>query len=169
MTCPACGHRNIEGEDTCDNCGASLWPAEDMPGRRDTLLDRLLGEHLIAVGAAPPVMIEAGSPVRDAVARMHDEGLDCVLVASGDRVVGIFTDRGAVLRAAGRPMDALDVRDLMTPEPLVLRPGDTLAVAIHTMADRGYRHIPVVGDDGPIGVITAKDVFRHVLDLADRA
>ena len=32
---------------------------------------------------------------------MHDKGLDCVLVAEDGRLVGIFTDRDAVLKVAG--------------------------------------------------------------------
>ena len=42
----------------------------------------------------------------------------------------------------------------MTPDPVVLRPDDRLAVAIHKMAVGGFRHIPVVDASGrPIGVV----------------
>ena len=60
-------------------------------------------------------------------------------------------------------LDAFDVRDFMTPDPVVLRREDTLAVAVHKMAVGEFRHIPVVEDDGsPIGVVAAADVFRHI-------
>ena len=32
---------------------------------------------------------------------MHDKAIDCVLVTEDDRLVGIFTDRDAVLKVAG--------------------------------------------------------------------
>jgi CBS domain-containing protein len=55
------------------------------------------------------------------------------------------------------------VRDFMTPDPVVLRPDDTLAVAIHKMAVGGFRHIPVVDASGrPTAVVSAADVFRHL-------
>ena len=38
---------------------------------------------------------------------MHDDGTDCVLVVDGERLVGIFTDRDAVLKVAGRPLDGV--------------------------------------------------------------
>ena len=53
----------------------------------------------------------------------------------------------------------------MTPDPVVLRHDDPIAVAIHKMAVGGFRHIPIVEDGRPIGVVTAADVFRHLLDV----
>ena len=41
---------------------------------------------------------------------MHDTGVDCVLVVEDDRLVGIFTDRDAVVKAAGKPLDAFHGR-----------------------------------------------------------
>jgi CBS domain-containing protein len=164
MRCPACGHKNLPGDDASDNCGASLLGAEDA--KQTSLFDRLVGRHLRAVGATPPATIQASSPVDEAIEQMVRDGVDCLLVMSGDRLVGIFTDRDAVLKVGGRTLGPTTVRDVMTPEPVVLRPDDTLAVAIHKMADGGYRHIPIVGDDGPIGVLSVRDVFRHVLALA---
>ena len=94
---------------------------------------------------------------------MHEEGTDCLLVCDRGRLVGIFTDRDAVVRVAGKRLDAFDVRDFMTPDPVVLRHEDTLAVAVHKMAVGGFRHIPIVDESGsPVGVVAAADVFRHI-------
>jgi CBS domain-containing protein len=56
----------------------------------------------------------------------------------------------------------------MTPDPVVLRPDDPIAVAIHKMAVGGFRHIPIV-DAGhlPTGVVSARDVFRHIASQLD--
>ena len=51
----------------------------------------------------------------------------------------------------------------MTPDPVVLRSADTIAVAIHKMAVGEFRHIPVVDGTRPIGVVAAADVFRHLV------
>ena len=93
---------------------------------------------------------------------MHAAGVDCLLVCDEDRLVGIFTDRDAVVKAAGKKLDAFDVRDFMTPDPVVLRSEDTLAIAIHKMAVGGFRHIPIMDGDRPLGVVAAADVFRHI-------
>jgi CBS domain-containing protein len=164
MLCPVCRHDNFEGEDNCDNCGADLRTS-DIPQPAISYRGPLLGEQLSDMGFTAPVLVEPGLPVADAIRRMHDEDIDCLLVITDDRLVGIFTDRDAVLKAAGRDLSAYDVRDLMTRDPVVLRAGDTIAVAIHKMAVGGFRHIPILDGSRPLGVVSAKDVFRHVAEM----
>ena len=52
----------------------------------------------------------------------------------------------------------------MTPDPVVLRHDDPIAIAIHKMAVGGFRHIPIVEDGRPTGVVTARDVFHHLAE-----
>ena len=115
-------------------------------------------------GAPPPLIVAAGHAARRrSIARMHEADTDCVLVMADDRLVGIFTDRDAV-REGGRQArsTSFHVRDFMTPDPVVLRHDDPIAVAIHKMAVGGFRHIPIVEDGRPTGVVTARDVFHHL-------
>jgi CBS domain-containing protein len=163
MTCPVCRFENFEGEDTCANCGADLTTS-DIPQPADEFHDTVLGERLVALGVGEPCTVEPGLAVADALARMHQAATDCLLVCDGERLVGIFTDRDAVVKVAGTRLAAFDVRDFMTPDPVVLRSDDTLAVAIHKMAVGEFRHIPVVDDEGrPLAVVSAADVFRHIV------
>jgi CBS domain-containing protein len=68
------------------------------------------------------------------------------------------------MKAAGpdRDLMALAVKDIMSPDPVMLREGDSLAVALHKMSVGGYRHIPFVADDGTTLLISIQDVLRHV-------
>jgi CBS domain-containing protein len=50
----------------------------------------------------------------------------------------------------------------MTHDPVILRSGDPVAVAIHKMAVGGFRHVPIVDRGEPTGVVSARDVFRHL-------
>jgi CBS domain-containing protein len=164
MLCPVCQHDNFEGEDTCENCGADLR-ASDIPQPATDYRGRLLGEHLDELGSAAPRMLEADSDVDLAINLMHETGIDCVLVTDGGKLVGIFTDRDAVLKVAGQPPRPRPIRELMTRDPVVLRHDDPIAVAIHKMAIGGFRHIPIVDGGGlPTGVVAAKDVFRHIAE-----
>jgi signal-transduction protein with cAMP-binding, CBS, and nucleotidyltransferase domain len=164
MLCPVCRHDNFEGEDYCDNCGADLQSSE-IPRSAMGLEGGVLGEHLDALGVGAPSLIEATEPVSAAIRRMREEGVDCLLVMSEGRLVGIFTERDAVLKVAGRMTEAFDVRDVMTEDPVVLRHDDPVAVAVNKMAVGGFRHIPIVDGDRPIGVVAARDVFRHILSV----
>ena len=111
--------------------------------------------------------VSPDTPVSVAIARMQDAESDCVLVTVDGRLVGIFTDRDAVVRAAGTRLDAFHVQDFMTPDPVVLRHDDPIAIAIHKMAVGGFRHIPIVEDGRPTGVVTARDVFHHLAETLD--
>ena len=164
MHCPVCGHDNLIGAEVCDNCGADL-AGHDVPQATTTFHGRLLGEHLDELGAPAPVTVGPETPVDVAIERMHATGADCVLVTVDDRLVGIFTDRDAVVKAAGKRLDAFQVRDLMTPDPVVLRHDDPIAVAIHKMAVGGFRHIPIIEDGRPTGVVSARDVFQHLAGI----
>ena len=166
MLCPACGFDNLSGADICDNCGADIF-GHDVPQQAPSFQGRLLGEHLDDLGAPPPITVSPDAPLDVVIARMHEAGADCVLVCRDDRLVGIFTDRDAVVRAAGRRLASFHVRDVMTPDPVVLQHDDPIAVAIHKMAVGGFRHIPIVEDGRPTGVITAHDVFHHLAERLD--
>jgi predicted transcriptional regulator len=162
MLCPVCQHDNYEGEDACENCGADL-SAADTPQPALEFHDTVLGDHLHALGFGDPVVVDPGLGIADAIRQMHAAETDCLLVCQDEILIGIFTDRDAVVKAADKRLGLYRVSDFMTPDPVVLRRDDTLAVAVHKMAVGEFRHIPVVEDDGrPIGVVSAADVFRHI-------
>jgi CBS domain-containing protein len=166
MHCPVCGFENLTGAEVCDNCGADL-ASTGIPQPTTSFHGRLLGEHLDDLGAPPPLTVDPTTPVDVAIALMHEAEADCVLVTVDDRLVGIFTDRDAVVKAAGKRLESFQVRDFMTPDPVVLRHDDPIALAINKMAVGGFRHIPLVRDGHPTGVVTARDVFRHLAEVLD--
>lgn len=160
MICPVCQFGNFPGDDSCANCGASLWGV-DLPERTTGFHDRLLGAQVGDLGAPVPDIVPSGTPVTEALRRMRDDPTDCLLVVDGGRLVGIFTDRDAVLKLAGQALPAT-IDEVMTRDPVVLRHDDPIAIAIHKMAIGGFRHVPIVDGDRPTGVVSAKDVFRHI-------
>lgn len=166
MQCPVCGYDNLIGTEVCDNCGADV-AGQDVPEATTTFQGRLLGEHLDQLGAPPPLTVGPDMPVDVAIMRMNEAETDCVLVTVDDRLVGIFTDRDAVVKAAGKRLDAFHVRDFMTPDPVVLQHDDPIAIAIHKMAVGGFRHIPIIEAGRPTGVVTARDVFHHLAEMLD--
>jgi CBS domain-containing protein len=163
MRCPTCGFENLLGSDICDNCGSDL-AGHDTPQSATTFRGRLLGERLDQLQIGAPEIVEATAVVDEAIRRMHDKGIDCVLVVEGGRLVGIFTDRDAVLKVAGTKAGSQPISTVMTHDPVVLRHNETIAVALNKMAVGGFRHIPIVDDGRPTGVVTARDVFHHLAE-----
>ncbi len=161
MICPTCGFENLQGVDQCENCGSDLRTA-DIPQPGEAFEARLVREHLDAVGAAAPIVVRPDAMVADAIRLMQQGDNGCVVVSDGDRLAGVFTERDALVKLAGRPLDGVRVADVMTRDPVVLRPEDSVAVAIHKMAVGGFRHIPLMAEGRPVGVATARDLLRHL-------
>ena len=82
------------------------------------------------------------------------------------RLVGIFTERDFVNRVVAAGADpSQPVGGVMTPEPKVVRTSGTVQSAVEMMEMGGYRHLPVVGDQGqPVGVLSVKDVMRYLVE-----
>lgn len=60
--------------------------------------------------------------------------------------------------------ETLTVRDLMTGQVVAARRRDTLESLHELMQDRGFRHIPVVDDEGTlVGLVSHRDLLRHAL------
>ena len=169
MICPICAFENIQGLDQCENCGADLRTS-DIPHPSGTDIEgALIGAQLSALRPRTPITVDEGTPVAEALRTMRDEGVGCVLVTRGERLVGIFTERDAVLKLAGRSVDGLDISSVMTADPVVLRGSDNAAIAIHKMAVGEFRHIPLVEDGRPIGVVSSRDLFGYLVGiLSDR-
>jgi CBS domain-containing protein len=167
MLCPDCRAENIEGADVCEGCGADLRNLK-LPSAASALEDQLLHARLGEVGAREALNVAPGDPVFLAVHFMRDQNVECVLVRDEDgNIVGILTERDVLLKAAGARQDlmATAVKDIMSPDPVMLREGDTLAIAMHKMSVGGFRHIPFVAGDGTTLLVSIQDVFRHVAEF----
>jgi len=156
-----CRFGNFPGDDTCANCGADLWNI-DTPQATTSFSGRLLGMRLDELAPRKPNVVDMEADLGEAVTRMQRDGIDCLLVTEQGKLVGIFTDRDAILKVAGRNSAGKTIGDVMTGDPVVLRSGDPVAVAIHKMAVGGFRHVPIVEGGRATGVVSARDVFHHL-------
>jgi len=163
MICPDCHTDNVDGVDTCVNCGQDLSNL-DLPSPDSEFEEHLMSDQLAAVGGKETPSVAPGDPVYRAIHLMQRRGVECVLVKEGGRVVGILTERDILMKAVGDNVDlnAVRVSGLMTPDPVMLRDEDTVAVALHKMSVGGFRHIPLVTRDHDPLVVSIQDVFRHI-------
>ena len=86
-----------------------------------------------------------------------------LVVDAAGLLVGILTERDFLTKVAGQPgFEALPVSRFMTPDPETVAPTDVLAYALGKMDAGGYRHLPVVSAGKPVGVISVRDILRHL-------
>lgn len=163
MICPDCKSENIPGAEFCESCGTDLQDLS-LPGAEDEFTEHLLNDRLGDLLTEDTPELSPSDPVAYAIYLMQQSGVACLLVKEGGDLVGIITERDVLLKAAGDKVDlnALAVRDLMTPDPVTLREEDSLAVALHEMSVGGFRHIPLVSDGHATRVVNIRDVVRHI-------
>lgn len=122
-------------------------------------------ESVSRLNPTPPWHVQAHQTVADAVELMRQKSVGCVLVCEGRRMIGIFTERDLLRRVMGPglPLET-PILECMTPQPVSVHPKDSIAMAIREMEDGGYRHLPVVIDDKPVGILSVKRIVHYLVE-----
>jgi CBS domain-containing protein len=137
---------------------------------------------------ADPVSVTPDTPVQDVVRILRENELNGLpVVNEGGRCIGIITENDLVM--AGDEGDlhlphfielfggivfleslhkfeerlqratASTAKDMMTEDPVVIGPGETLQVAGRAMAHSGHNRLPVVEHGRLVGMVTRVDVL----------
>jgi CBS domain-containing protein len=110
--------------------------------------------------------LPATATVKAAIQVMVSRRIGAVPVLRNGRLAGIFTERDVVTRIAAVGLDPKDIclGRVMTPDPAVLRPEDSVRAALDLMNERQIRHLPVVAGDCLVGIVSIRDLYRSVVD-----
>jgi CBS domain-containing protein len=167
MICPTCGWDNLPGNEECSNCQQDLTPL-DRPVAQNRVERSLMEDRVSALRPKPPVTVGTGTSLQAAIGTMLAHNLGAVLVVDGNgKLVGILSERDLLKKVAPLPDPYADllVEDFMTSHPVTVTAEDTLAFALHKMDVGGYRHLPVLSEGKPSGVISVRDMLRHITRL----
>jgi CBS domain-containing protein len=111
--------------------------------------------------------VEQNAHVAAAAYLMKRAGATALVVLDDDvsrQPIGIITETDIVaLVADGKDVNDIRVRDLMTSRPTTCYGSTTIRRAAESMSAGRFRHLPVVDDDGLIGIIDISDVSRALL------
>lgn len=116
-----------------------------------------------------PLAVADSATVGEVIGLMKVQRGSCVLVCgTGDcdgQISGIFTERDALRWMAEGGATQTSIRDAMTRDPEVLQAASTVAAAIETMSQGGYRHLPIVdAQRRPIGVAAVRGIVHYLVD-----
>jgi CBS domain-containing protein len=105
---------------------------------------------------------EPNASVAEAAKVMAQEDIGPVPIVEDGRLVGIVTDRDIVVRvvAEGRDPKATTVREIASTELVTVSPDDDLDEALHLLAERQVRRLPVVEGDRLVGIVAQADIAR---------
>jgi CBS domain-containing protein len=110
-----------------------------------------------AVVSASPLM-----NVREAAQLMANEKIGAVVIMDKGALVGIFTERDALVRVLARGLDpeATTLGDVMTADPVTIDARRPFKHALRMMVDGGFRHVPVVENGKVVGIVSARDALE---------
>jgi CBS domain-containing protein len=113
-----------------------------------------------------PVTAPSGMSVREAADVMKQRRIGAMMVVEDGVLVGIFTERDALNRvvAEGRNAQTTTLADVMTSNPKVLSPNASFTAALEMMHEGRFRHVPVVEDGRPMGMVSVRDALGPELE-----
>ena len=112
-----------------------------------------------------PLLIGPDQSVAEAIELMRNKAQGCVLVCRNKTIVGIFTEKDLIRRvlALKKPLTT-PMAECMTPHPVTVHPQDPIGSAIRHMEEGGFRHLPVVVDGEPVGILSVKKIVHYLVE-----
>ena len=123
-----------------------------MPNR--TLRQVITGQTLVTA--------RRDTSVRAAAVAMAEQSVGAILVVDDSgRLIGLFTERDALNRVVARGLapEQTPLAAVMTDKLQTATPDKTLGHALHLMYEGGFRHLPVVEDGRPVGMVSARNAL----------
>ncbi len=119
------------------------------------------------------VVVNQGTPIKEAVKFMEEKNIGSVIVVGGGKPLGIATDRDILLRVVNKGLDPekSSVDDVMTKEIVTLKEGMGLFEALEQVKGKGIRRFPIVDASGNLkGIMTLDDIIyllgKEMADVA---
>ena len=103
--------------------------------------------------------------VYDAIKLMAELGIGALLVMENDRIAGIFSERDYTRKIVLNNRSSRDtpVKEIMTVNVISVTADQNIEDCMATMSRFQIRHLPVVEQGEPVGMLSVKDVLRSLL------
>ncbi|MGH7993026.1 MAG: CBS domain-containing protein [Limisphaerales bacterium] len=109
--------------------------------------------------------------VFEAIKLMADKNIGSLLVLSGDRLVGVFTERDYTRKIAlqGKTSKATQVREILSGKIVSVTPHQTVEECMRLMTENRVRHLPVLESGKIVGVVSIGDLVNWTISAQDAA
>ena len=126
----------------------------------------LLHQKTSALWSVPPE-----ATVFEAIRLMAEKNIGALLVLSGDRLAGIFTERDYTRKVAlmGKTSKETRIREVIARELLTVTPDDSVEDCMRLMTENRVRHLPVVEGATVVGIISIGDLVNWIISTQNAA
>ena len=111
------------------------------------------------------VSVRPEQSVLEAIKVLAEQDIGAALVMSGDRLAGIFSERDYTRKVIlkGRSSDSTRVEEVMTARVICVSPRTGTRECMQLMSEKQIRHLPVVDDGHPIGMVSIRDIVSDII------
>ncbi len=109
--------------------------------------------------------VTSDSSIFEAARRMADHNVGALLVVDSGQINGILSERDCVQKvtAKGKSSKDTSVREAMTKDVISVHPDESLDECTSIMLAKGIRHLPVIQNGKPVGMVSVRDVVTEFL------
>jgi CBS domain-containing protein len=111
------------------------------------------------------ISIAPDASVYEGLRLMAEKEVGSLLVMEGGRLAGIFSERDYARKVIlkGKASRETQVREVMTAKVFYVRPDSSIGDCMAIMSERKIRHLPVMVNEKPVGVISILDVLKSMM------
>lgn len=113
--------------------------------------------------------VAPGATVFEAIQLMSKNNIGALPVLNGDQLVGMVSERDYTRKVIlkGRSSKNTRVEEIMTHQPIVVNPDETVEECMRLMTAKRIRHLPVVEHGEMVGILSIGDLVKWIISAQE--
>ena len=111
------------------------------------------------------VSVAPDTSVFDAAKLMEDKGEAAMLIVENEKLVGIVSERDFARKVLlqERAAKTTKISEIMTSNVITVTLDQNIDDCMALMSSKNIRHLPIIADDKPIGILSILDIVKTQL------